>query len=303
VIRTNVFIDFFGMLPLHKLSEEDSVFVKEGTARAFGPAQHPIALAVFLIMLVPIAVYLAKHATWPRSPSWRELFWIGCAMLMLLGMISAVSRTAFVSLAVMIVAFVLLKPSGIPRLLLYGILGAAAGLTISARNIIGMITELMDPEALIESQMTSPGWTGSGRLADLGPSLQQAAASPFVGTGLGSRVTTGPTMNAFILDNQYLSTLLESGAIGVLAVAVMLLVPFGRLAAFSRGAAPSPRRDLALAVALGILGYAVALFFFDGFSFIQTLLTFFLLLAIGSWTIAADREPTLLAGRAQDFTR
>jgi len=303
VVRVNAFIQFFALLPLHELSEEESVFIKAGTARAFGPAQHPIALAVFLIMLIPIAVYLAKYARWPRNGSWRELFWIGCAMLMLVGMLSAVSRTAFVSLAVMVVAFALLRPAGIPRLLLYGVLGMLAGLAISARNIIAMVTELLDPEALIASQMTSPGWTGSGRLADLGPSLEQAAAQPFVGTGLGSRVTIGPTANAFILDDQYLGTLLESGLVGLLGMAALLLVPTARLIGHQRSAAPPADRDLALAVAVSIIGYTVALFFFDGFSFIQTLLTFFLLLACGSWVVSRNRDEALAPARVVRLVR
>jgi hypothetical protein len=74
-------------------------------------------------------------------------------------------------------------------------------------------------------------------------------------------------------------------------MAILLLVPFGRLAAFSRRTTePDARRDLALAVAVSIIGYAVALFFFDGFSFIQTLLGFFVLLALGSYAIAGDRH-------------
>jgi O-Antigen ligase. len=306
VTRQNLFLDFFALLPLQRLSEEESLFVKEGTARAFGSAQHPIALAVFLCLLIPLGVYLAKHAGWPRTPVPREFFWIGCTMLIALGMVSAVSRTAFVSLAVMLLVALLLRPGLTPKVVLYGAIAACGALLVSARNIIGMVSELLDPQALIESQMTSPGWTGSGRLADLGPSLEQAASRPFAGTGLGSRVTTGPTANAFILDNQYLSTLLESGAIGVLGVFVLLLVPAVRLALFARkpsalvgGVAPDERRDLAAAVTVSIAGYVVALFFFDGFSFIQTLLTFFLLLAAGSWALAGERQPRWTERRAR----
>lgn len=298
VTRRNVFLEVFSALPLQRLSEEESIFVKEGTARAFGSAQHPIALAVFLCLLIPLGVYLARHASWPRHPVVRELFWLGCALLIGLGTVSAVSRTAFVSLAVMLVLAVVLRPRLLPKLALYGALAACAALLVSARNVLSMIEELLDPQALIESQLTSPGWTGSGRLADLGPSLEQAATRPFTGTGLGSRVTMGEDANAFILDNQYLSTLLESGAVGVLGMLGLLLVPAVRLARFSRwpadrigGAAPDERRDLAAAIAVSIVGYVVALFFFDGFSFIQTLLTFFLLLAAGSWALAGERLP------------
>jgi hypothetical protein len=305
VTRRNLFLDFFSALPLQRLSEEESLFVKEGTARAFATAQHPIALAVFLCLLIPLGVYLARHANWPRHPVSREFFWIGCTMLIGLGMVSAVSRTAFVSLAVMLIVTVALRPKLLPKLGLYGAVAACGALLVSARNVLSMITELLDPQALIESQMTSPGWTGSGRLADLGPSLEEAAARPFTGSGLGSRVTMGEGANAFILDNQYLSTLLESGALGVLGMLVLLLVPTIRLARFSRmpaeligGVAPDERRDLAAAVAVSIAGYVVALFFFDGFSFIQTLLTFFLLLAAGSWALAGERLPRWAERRA-----
>ena len=291
VTRVNLFIEFFALLPLQRLSEEESLFVKAGTARAFGSAQHPIALAVFLVMLIPLGIYLTRHATWPRRLALRELFWIGCTMLIAFGMLAAVSRTAFVSIGVMVIVAVALRSSIVPKLLFYGILGLLAALVISARNIIAMVNELLDPQALVESQMTSPGWTGSGRLADLGPSLAEAASNPFFGSGLGSRVTIGPSANAFILDDQYLTTLLESGIVGVLGMVILMLVPFGRLAAFSRTTTePDARRDLALAVAVSIIGYAVALFFFDGFSFIQTLLGFFVLLALGSYAIAGDRH-------------
>jgi hypothetical protein len=290
VTRVNAFLGFFSVLPLHRLSEEESVFVKEGTARAFASAQHPIALAVFLCMLIPLGIYLARNADWPRRHLPREWFWLGCTILIAFGMIAAVSRTSIVSLAVMTVAAVLLRPQLLPKVVLYGGIALLAAFTISARNIVAMVSELTDPQALIASQMTSPGWTGSGRLADLGPSLAEAASSPVVGTGLGSRVTMGDGANALILDDQYLTTLLESGALGVAALLVLMLVPFGRLAALSRRIDVDPdRQDLALAAALGILGYAVSLAFFDAFSFIQTLLMFFVLLAIGSWLLTGDR--------------
>lgn len=299
VTRVNLFLQFFALLPLQRLSEEESLFVKAGTARAFGSAQHPIALAVFLVMLMPLGIYLARHATWPRRPAVRELLWIGCTSVIAFGMLAAVSRTAFVSIGVMVVAVVLLRPAIVPKLLLYGTLGILAALAISARNIIAMVTELLDPQALIESQMTSPGWTGSGRLADLGPSLAEAAAAPFFGSGLGSRVTMGQAANAFILDDQYLTTLLEAGIIGVIGMAMLLFVPAARLARFARRATETDeRRDLALAVVASIVGYAVSLFFFDGFSFIQTLLGFFVLLALGSYAIAGHR-PSRLAEREQ----
>ncbi|MCW4384764.1 O-antigen ligase family protein [Salinibacterium sp. SYSU T00001] len=290
VTRVNVFILFANSLPfLQATSLEESEFIKQGTARAFGSAQHPIALAVFLCMLIPLAIYQSRHARWPVQLANRQLFWLGCTLCLGVGMISAVSRTGFVMLGVMTIIFIMMRPSAISRLLVFGIPALALAFVVSPRNMLSMLRELTNPSALIESQLTAPGMTGSGRLADLGPSLQQASVHPIFGTGLGSRITTGRQANAFILDNQLLSTLLESGILGVIGVIAMILVPGIRLLALARRTNAAERglsdrqRDLALATGIGIIGYFVALFFLDAFLFIQTFLAFFLLLGIGSW--------------------
>ena len=44
--------------------------------RAYGSAQHPIALAVMLCMILPLLVYLAKYGIWPLNCGWLN----GCRM-------------------------------------------------------------------------------------------------------------------------------------------------------------------------------------------------------------------------------
>ncbi|QEE61529.1 hypothetical protein FVA74_08035 [Salinibacterium sp. dk2585] len=297
VTRINVFILFANALPfLQRTTLEENEFVKEGTVRAFGPSQHPIALAVFLCLLIPLAIYQSRHARWPVTLGNRQLFWLGCTFCLGVGMIAAVSRTGMVMLAVMTIVFVLMRPSAISRVLVFGIPAALLAYLASPRNVGDMIRNLASPTALIESQLTAPGMTGSGRLADLEPSLEQASINPLFGTGLGSRITTGRLANAFILDNQMLSTLLESGILGVMGVLALILLPAMHLIGLARRTGAAERglserqRDLALAVGIAILGYSVSLFFFDAFMFIQTFLMFFVLLGLGSW-VASQRLP------------
>ena len=66
VARMNVFLMLGDFLPLTLLREGGDVS-RAGVARAFGSAQHPIALAVALCLLIPLAIYLAKYAGWPSQ--------------------------------------------------------------------------------------------------------------------------------------------------------------------------------------------------------------------------------------------
>ena len=285
VLRINVFLSLGSALQLQRMSE-GAELLRSGGARAYGSAQHPIALSVLLAMLIPLAVYQAKHSVWPRTSGRRQVFWVGCAVLMGIGIICSVSRTSLVVLAVMAVVGVLARPALFKRLIFVGIPAAALASLIAPGVVLTMIRGFLDPTTLIASQYTSAGFRGSGRLADLGPNLTAAMMHPFFGTGLSSRVSSGPGTNAQILDNQLLNTLLEVGILGVLGVCVLFWYPIVRLWRFSRSpSTPAKFTDLAVAVLTAMVGYFVSLFFFDGFGFMQTVMVFAILLAIGGWLI------------------
>ena len=127
--------------------------------------------------------------------------------------------------------------------------------------------------------------------------MREAAAFPFFGTGLGSRIVIGDEANAYILDNQVLGTLLEAGAVGVVGLAVLVLVPAIMLLVFAfRTRGTARHAQLAFTIAVSISGYGAALFFYDAFGFMQTFLLFCMLLAVGAWLLVD--APT--AAAAQD---
>ena len=77
--------------------------------RAYASAQHPIALASALVLLLPLAVYLYRR--------YRKLAWMGCAAALTLGALATVSRTAAVMLFVELLVFLWVKRAETVRLL------------------------------------------------------------------------------------------------------------------------------------------------------------------------------------------
>lgn len=283
--RRNVFLMFHNVLPL-VLLRDDAESLRAGGGRAYASSQHPIALSVLFAMLIPLAIYLIRFGTWPRFSFTRKLVFIGCIGVMIVGLLSAVSRTGIVVLGVMFLFTLLLRPK------LAGLL-AAIGLPIVA--VVGLllpqlfestIGSLLNVEALIASQFSSIGLAGQGRLADLPDAFAQFGVHPWAGTGLGSRVVVGDDANAQILDNQWLGSLLETGVIGVIGLAVFLIWPTIAMIRYSfrKDVAPA-RAFLTFATATSAVGYTAAMFFYDAFAFMQTLLLLCIVYAIAAWAI------------------
>jgi hypothetical protein len=293
VSRLNVFLLLGDLLPLTLLREGGDVS-RAGVARAFGSAQHPIALAVALCILIPLAVYLAKYAVWPRNEINRKIVYALAIVMLFGGVLAAISRTAVVVLGVMFLVTLIFHPrvAGVLFALAFPVVLLAAA--VLPKVFESMVLSFLDVDTLVASQYTSAGMGGAGRLADLEPALREVAKLPFFGSGFGSRIVIGDEANAFILDNQFLGTLMETGALGVLGLAVFLLVPPILLLRFAFTQAAERRHAaLALALAVAMSGYIAAIFFYDAFGFFQTFFILCMLLAAGAWllTEAPRRTP------------
>ena len=287
VSRTNVFLMLGNVLPLTLLREGGDVS-RAGVARAFGSAQHPIALAVALCLLIPLAIYLAKYAGWPSNAINRRLVYAGAVVMLFGGVLSAISRTAVVVLGVMFLVTLILHPrvAGVLFAIAFPIVLLAA--VVLPKVFDKMVLSFLDVDSLVASQYTSAGMGGAGRLADLEPALREVAQRPFFGSGFGSRIVIGDEANAFILDNQFLGTLMETGAVGAIGLAVFLLVPPIMLLRFAFAQAAERRHAvLALTIAIAMSGYIAAIFFYDAFGFFQTFFILCMLLAAGR--LAAHR--------------
>jgi len=299
VTRVNVFWRLATFLPLDMIADEGSDF-RAGGYRSYASSQHPIALSVMLSILIPVAIYLAVYGRRPRNGWSRRIVYGLAAAALLMGVLAAVSRTAVVVLGVMTLMTLLLRPYLGITLIGLALPALVIGFLAAPKVFDTLFASFLDLDALIASQQTSPGWGGAGRLADLEPALAQVAVHPFFGTGVGSRIVVGEQRNAFILDNQFLGTLMETGVVGVVGLSVLVVVPAIMLLRFCfTTARTAPRYAfLAFALAVSSAGYVAALFFYDALGFYQTVFVFFFLLAIGAWLLTAS-PPALEASAAR----
>ncbi len=302
VTRFNVFLRLDSFLPLIALREEAEAF-RAGGYRSYGSAQHPIALSVMLCMLIPLAIYLAKYGKWPRNELSRRILYGMVTGVLLCGVLSAVSRTAVVVLAVMFLVTLIFRPWLGLLLVAFGLPALVLGFLAVPKVFDTLLLSFLDIDGLVASQQTSPGFRGAGRLADLGPSLEQFVVRPFFGTGVGSRIVVGDEQNAYILDNQVLGSMLETGAVGVIGVAALTLIPLIMILRWTLTVARNDPRFgfLGFAIVVSGAGYTAALFFYDAFGFYQTFFVLCILYAIAAWLLTAS-PPTLRARAEREAT-
>lgn len=281
--RTNVnlFNRLDGYVPFLQLSDVPIVPSRGARLRVYGSAQHPIALGAVLVMLIPLATYLARRTR-------RKLWWAAAALLSL-GAIATVSRTSILMLIVVGLVFLWLRPVQTRRLW-PALLPLAIVVHLALPGTIGSLKGAFFPEGgLIAEQASLAGYRGAGRVADLAPSLDQFASQPLLGLGFATRVIDeGLLENAAILDNQWLGMLLETGVVGVLGLLWLFWRALRRFGAAAKED-QSERGWLLAAVAASLTAYAVGMITFDAFSFIQVTFVMFVLLALGAVVLKLDR--------------
>lgn len=244
-----------------------------GRLRVFASAQHPIALGAVLVMVLPLAIYLAKTR--------EALRWWAAAAMLTLGVVSTVSRTGVVMLIVVGLVFLWLRPKGTKKLW-PALLPLLVAVHLVMPGSLGALKEAFFPSGgIVAEQQSAAGTRGSGRLADFTPTLAEWSRSPILGEGYGSRVVDGDNPNADILDDQWLSLLLETGIVGVAAWIWIYARVLRRLVARAKSD-DSKHGLLCAALSASIIAYAVGMLTYDSFSFVQVTFVLFMLIGISA---------------------
>jgi hypothetical protein len=285
----NYFNDLGRYVPFLHYVDQGAAWHRGTGVRALASAQHPIALGAALVMLVPLAVYLYKRS--------GRIVWLGAGGVLTLASFSTNSRTAAVMLVVLFVCFLWFKRAAVVRML-----PALLVLLVVAQAVMpGTLTSfktILNPSFVIKEQEGGQG-TGTGRLADLGPSLKEWTSKPLLGEGFGTRITdpdAGALGSQQILDDQWLSTLLEIGAIGVFGLGWLYGRTVRRLGRAARRDA-GPRGWLLTALASSITAFAVGMLTFDAFAFVQVTFLSFVYLGFAVVALRGDHdEPAVAQG-------
>jgi polysaccharide biosynthesis protein PslJ len=294
-----------GQNPFNRLSEFVPVLEfrgdpVEGIARSdrlrvYASAQHPIALAAALMMVLPLGLYVAQTS--------RKLIWWLAAFLIGLGSLATLSRTGVIMAFVAVVTLVLLRPVDTKRLLPLAV-PALLVTFVMLPNALGAFKSAFFPQGGIVAEQSAivPGnqLRADNRLADIGPTLAEWRERPVFGQGFGTRIVEPGRQNARILDNQWLGLLLETGAAGV---GLLLWLYVRSIRALGRRARSdvSSLGLLAGSLAASVCSFAVGMLTFDAFSFIQVTFVLFVVLALAASVLALPK-PAPVARKAEGLT-
>jgi hypothetical protein len=277
VIESRTGMTPFGHLSklLPVLEETEGEIDRAGVRRARGPAEHPIALGAALVLVVPLAFYLASTA------KKRRLWWWIALAVASMGVLATLSRTGIVMVLVVGFVYLILRRRETVRFWPL-VLPFLAAVHFAMPGTLGTIKASFFPKGglIAEQENKSYSCISSGRIADIGPTLDQLSGQPLLGIGYGTRIVTGLNPNACILDDQWLATLLETGIVG----AVGWLWFFARFIRRLGGVAVrrSAEGDLCVALVAAVAAYAVGMFTYDALSFVQVTFIVFLLIGMGA---------------------
>ncbi|CAM5519432.1 O-antigen polymerase OS=Tsukamurella paurometabola (strain ATCC 8368 / DSM / CCUG 35730 / CIP 100753 / JCM 10117 / KCTC 9821 / NBRC 16120 / NCIMB 702349/ NCTC 13040) OX=521096 GN=Tpau_0066 PE=4 SV=1 [Tsukamurella paurometabola] len=215
---------------------------RAGVTRPQGSAGHPLELGAVLTVLAPLALALYFNAKRRAADPRVVRLWLACTVIILTADLATVSRSAvaggLAAIAVMCWRW--------PVQRLAAILGTATAVVV-----VGVVGQLTLVTALIET------FAGSSK----DPSLQsREVGRNFVAENLadnfwlGQGVGAYPTLKQPVLDNQYLSRLMEAGIFGLLSLCMALVVTL-----YLAVRASQSKDDALAELAGGISGSAAAL--------------------------------------------
>lgn len=181
---------------------------REGLKRVTGTTIDPIELGVVAGMLLPLALYLLLYDR-DRKP-WKR--WIPM-MCIAVAIPVSVSRSAIVSVVVAVGMFLVLLPRARRIPFIAALPVAVTGVFVAAPGLIGTLARYFtlgnsDPSILHRT----------GNYSYVEALVRQA---PWFGTGGGAYL---PTVQ-HILDNQYLTTAIELGIVGLVLLTYFFALP------------------------------------------------------------------------------
>jgi len=244
---------------------------RNGLFRAMATAGQPLELTAVLLMCLPIAIHQARFASGSsRLRCWLPVALIGGALP------TTVSRTSILGLAVIIITLFPTWPRRDRR--------RGFGILLAAIALCGLV----DPKILagFGSLIANAGTDTSitSRTSAYASALPYIAQHLWLGRGF----QTFYPQNYFFIDNQYLTSLIETGVAGLLAL-ITLFATGWFTARSARWIAPSEEsRDLLQSLAASVAAAAASFSTFDVLSFvIAPGLTFLLIGCVGAaWRLA-----------------
>ena len=212
-----------------------------------GLFSNPNDLALHLVTMIPISLSLLLAS---RGPLLKAVY-LGCAVLMTLGLVATFSRAGFLGFVCMI-GFLVWKLARRNRVLF-----GAMALTVVVAAVA------LAPGAYRSRLATTGDDSAVARTDDLKRSILVAVRHPLFGVGMDNYILYSNMNKA--THNAYTQVAAEMGLAGLLIYVSFLITPFKRLRRIERATVTGRRKPpvyyLAIGLQASLVGYMVVSFF------------------------------------------
>lgn len=231
-------------------TEMTDLMSRGGVVRVMATTGQPLEFAAVLALSLPIAIHQARFAPPAlRSRRWLQVALISAAMPM------TVSRTAFLGLAA--IGLVLLPgwPRRDRRRAYLIVLAAPVLLWLAKPGLLSSFSGLFGN--------LSTNSSSESRTRAYSEAAPYIAHHPWFGQGFG----TFFPQTYFFVDNQYLMSTIETGAVGAAALVALFVAAWLTARSARLAATDDQTRDLTRCLAASVAAAAVCFATFDALSF------------------------------------
>lgn len=250
------------------------LMTRGGLSRPSATTAQPLELSAVLMLCLPVALHQARFAAAGR----RVLPWCR-AGLILVALPLTISRAAVLGLATLALVLLPTWPKRHRRAAYLLVAGAVTTLWVALPSLLTLFTQLFTQ---IGSESSSVSRVGAYTSA-----VPFVTQHPWFGQGFQ---TFFPAIYFFV-DNQYLTSLIETGVVGLGALIGLFGTGWVLTRRARRAATGEQARDLLQSLAATVAAAAVSFATFDALSFgIASGVTFLMLGCAGAaWRLAPGR--------------